>query len=166
MPSHGADIGREILLSLIDRSYEKQSWHGPNLKGAIRGLSATTVTRRPSAGRHSIAEIVVHTAYWKYAVRRRLLNEPRGSFALPGSNWFSISKPLDESDWRSMRKLLDNEHMLLRDAISAFPASRWRERAKGGTGKYSYLDTVVGIAQHDVYHAGQIQLLKRLCSGP
>ena len=86
-----------LLLRILDEGYEKKAWHGPNLKGSIRGLSAEQAAWRPYPGRHSIAENVVHCAYWKYAVRRRLRGDKRGSFALKGSNWFAIPSPLSES---------------------------------------------------------------------
>src|SRR5262245_25799122 len=125
MSTRVENVATSILLGLIDRSYERQSWHGPNLKGSMRGLSAATAAWRPATKRHSIAEIVVHAGYWKYAVRRRLLDEARGSFELKGSNWFAVPEPLDERDWQSMRKLLDNEHILLRRAVESFPAHSW-----------------------------------------
>ena len=68
----------KLLLSLIDEAYEKKTWHGPNLRGSIRGLTAKQASWRPSPKRHNIWEIVVHAAYWKYIVRRRLLGEKKG----------------------------------------------------------------------------------------
>jgi hypothetical protein len=152
-----------ILLQAIDESYERKAWHGPNLKGSVRGLSAETAEWRPRPDRHSIADNVVHAAYWKYAVRRRLTDEKRGSFALKGSNWFTLGSPLTESEWRRYLALLDTEHRLLRDVVASFPA-QWLRRIPTG-GKVSYLYQILGIAMHDVYHAGQIQLLKRLQIG-
>jgi hypothetical protein len=150
----------QLLLQLLDEAYERKAWHGPNLKGSVRGLTAEAAVWRPRPDRHSIADNVVHSAYWKYAVRRRLRAEKRGSFALKGSNWFAIPTPLSESTWREFVILLDNEHRALRDAIAAFPAQQLYEFPKGG--KVRYISLLHGIAMHDVYHAGQIQLLKRL----
>ncbi len=149
-----------LLLRLVDESYDRKAWHGPNLKGSIRGLSAHEAAWRPSPGRHSIADNVVHSAYWKYAVRRRLCDEKRGSFALKGSNWFVLPFPLSESTWKEFVGLLDAEHRSLRTAIASFPAEQLDDFPKGG--KVRFLSLLHGIAMHDVYHAGQIQLLKRL----
>ncbi len=74
------------LLDLLDEAYNRVAWHGPNLRGSIRGVTAREATRSPRAGRHNIWEIVVHAAYWKYTVRRRLVGEKRGSFSQKGSN--------------------------------------------------------------------------------
>ncbi len=150
-----------LLLRLIDESFDQKAWHGPNLKGSIRRLSAREAAWRPSPPRHSIAENVVHCAYWKYAVRRRLTGEKRGSFALKGSNWFTIASPLSEVSWKEYTALLDREHRVLRETIAAFRPERLDDFPPGG--KVRFLTQIYGIALHDVYHAGQIQLLKRLC---
>jgi uncharacterized damage-inducible protein DinB len=149
-----------ILVRLVDEGYDKKAWHGPNLKGSIRGLSPEQAVWRPQPGRHCIAEQVLHAAYWKYTVRRRLRGDARGSFALKGSNWFPVPATLSGVDWKLYVALLESEHQLLRETITSFPAERLREVSPGG--KVSHLATVLGIAAHDVYHAGQIQLLKRL----
>src|SRR3954452_20585561 len=86
---------------MFDQAYDHQSWHGPNLKGSIRRLSGTDAIWRPGPGRHNVAEIVVHAAYWKYAVLRRLLGMKRGSFPLQGSNWFVREAPYGEQAWRA-----------------------------------------------------------------
>jgi hypothetical protein len=149
-----------ILVRLIDEAYDKKAWHGPNLRGSIRGLSAEQAVWRPRPGRHCIAEQVLHAAYWKYTVRRRLRGDARGSFAIKGSNWFPVPATLPPAEWKAHVALLESEHRLLRQTIEAFPADRLHEVSPGG--KVSHLATIMGIAAHDVYHAGQIQLLKRL----
>ena len=102
----------------------------------------------------------MHCAYWKYAVRRRLCGEKRGSFPLKGSNWFALPEPLSESSWREFTAMLESQHRLLRAEVAAFPIERLDEVPEGG--KVSFASQLLGIAAHDVYHAGQIQLLKRL----
>ncbi len=99
----------------------------------------------------------MHAAYWKYAVRRRLTGDKRGSFALTGSNWFD---PDPSRSWQQDVRLLVDEHRKLRAAIAAFPASALGKPvdARRQTAVY----TMRGIAAHDLYHAGQVQLLKRL----
>jgi hypothetical protein len=62
-----------LLLQLIDEAYKSQAWHGTNLRGSIRGLTSKQAAWRPDVNCHNIWEIVIHTAYWKYIVRRRLL---------------------------------------------------------------------------------------------
>ncbi|MBI3668375.1 MAG: DinB family protein [Acidobacteria bacterium] len=148
------------LLRSLDQAFDHKAWHGPNLCGSLRGLTARQAAWRPAPGRHNIWEIAVHAAYWKYAVRRRLTGEKRGSFALEGSNWFARPTSVGEKQWRADLALLEYEHRLLRAAIKALPHRKLR-RPPAGT-PWSALDTILGVALHDVYHAGQIRLLKRL----
>jgi hypothetical protein len=155
----------EADLSIIDCAYNRQSWHGTNLRGSLRGLSVTDVSRRPRPGSHNIWELVVHCAYWKYVVRRRLTGEKRGSFPLAGSNFFerpvrgSSSAELTRQ-WKADLALLDDMHDQLREVVAALPASRLQK--PGSARRPTPLWLVQGIAAHDLYHAGQIQLLKKL----
>lgn len=154
-----------ILLSLIDEAYDRRSWHGTNLRGSIRGLSAADAARRPAPGRHNIWETVLHAAYWKYTVRRRITGEKRGSFALKGSNWFLRPVSLTEAAWKADIALLEREHRSLRERVLALRAGDLRRQA--GRSRQSTIGFVLrGIAAHDLYHAGQIQLLKRLVRKP
>jgi hypothetical protein len=149
-----------LLLRIIDEAYEKKAWHGANLKGSLRGLAPAQAGWRPAPGRRSIADIAVHAAYWKYAVRRRLRGEKRGSFPLKGSNWFTLPEPLSGSDWRHYLTLLDSEHRALRAAVAELPPGQLPITPAGS--KVSNVTLIYGIAAHDLYHTGQVQLLKRL----
>lgn len=148
------------LLKLIDESYNKKSWHGTNLMGSIRRLTASQAAWRPAANRHNIWEIVLHAAYWKYAVRRRLLGEKRGSFPIKGSNWFIRPEQISDKSWREDIKLLDEMHESMRETIKNLKTKDLEKIPLGS--KVNNLSIITGIALHDVYHAGQIQLLKRL----
>jgi hypothetical protein len=143
----------ELLLEILEQGYRKKTWHGPNLKQSIRGVSAREAAWRPGEGRHNIWEEVVHAAYWKYVARRRLLREKRGSFALKGSNWFPRTEAGDEAAWRRDQELLEAEHLRLRAAVEELPEERFDGKTKG---------LIFGVAFHDVYHAGQIRMLRRL----
>ncbi|MBI5471040.1 MAG: DinB family protein [Ignavibacteriae bacterium] len=149
-----------LLLQMIDEAYERKTWHGPNLKGSLRGLSADEAAWRPSPKRHNIWEIAVHAAYWKYTLRRRLLGEKRGSFPLKGSNWFHRPETVSDAEWKHDLRMLDDVHRSMREAIAAFPDDRLYQKIPNS--KYTYVATIFGLANHDIYHAGQIQLLKRL----
>ena len=149
-----------LLLRIIDESYEKKAWHGPNLRGSIRGVEIKEAAWRPGPGRHNIWEIVVHATYWKYAVRRRMLGEKRGSFPLKGSNWFARPTALIEESWREDLALLEDMHRRMREAVTGL-SPKDLQKIPGGS-KVSNASIIYGIALHDVYHAGQIQLLKRL----
>jgi DinB superfamily len=149
----------EHLLGSLDEAYNRAAWHGPNLRGSIRGVTAHEAAIPPKAGRLTIWEIVVHAAYWKYVVRRRLTGEKRGSFSLPGSNWFG--RPVDRSEkaWRAAVALLEKEHQLLKKTVSSVKPQDLDRRSRGS--KTFARRLIAGVAFHDVYHAGQIQLIKK-----
>lgn len=146
---------QHLILTLLDEAYEKRTWHGPNLKQSIRGVTAKQAAWRPGPGRHSIWEVTVHAAYWKYAVRRRIEGGKRGSFALKGSNFFPRPEEgkLNETAWRADQALLEREHRALREVVAKALRSRAQQKV---------MRQLYGVAFHDVYHAGQIRLLRRL----
>jgi len=145
----------KLVLALLDEAYEKKTWHGPNLKQSIKGVTAKQAAWRPAPGRHNIWEVMLHAAYWKYAVRRRIEGGKRGSFALKGSNFFTRPEKgnLNEAAWRADKKLLEREHRALRMTIAKL--LRTPRGAK-------FMRQLYGVAFHDIYHAGQIRLLRRL----
>jgi uncharacterized damage-inducible protein DinB len=149
-----------LLVAQLDQAYDRKSWHGTNLRGSLRGLTLGKAAWRPAPGRHNIWEIAVHAAYWKYAVRRRLAGGTRGSFPLTGSNWFERSGGAGEKAWQADLRLLQETHRALREAVAALTPAALMEMPPGST--VSTQSLVSGIIAHDLYHAGQIQLIKRL----
>jgi hypothetical protein len=154
------------ILAIIDQAYDHPSWHGTNLRGSVRRVSAEQAAWRPGPKRHNIWETVVHAAYWKYAASRRFTGDARGSFPLKGSNWFPRPAELKHSSeraWRSDIALLDQMHQSLRDAVAKLSPGDLNRTPAGK--KVSNFALLSGIAAHDLYHAGQIQLLKKLSKG-
>jgi len=148
------------LLAQLDEAFDRRSWHGTNLRGSLRGMSAAKASARPAPGRHNAWEIAVHAAYWKYAAWRRLTGEKRGSFARAGSNWFASPAAPTVAAWRKDVAMLAGYHRQLRAAVARLSDHDLDRRAPGGQETIGRL--VRGIAAHDLYHAGQIQLVKRL----
>jgi len=146
-----------LLLALLDEGYTKKTWHGPNLRQSLKGVTARQAAWRPAPGRHNIWELALHTAYWKYAVRRRIEGGKRGSFILNGSNFFTRPEEgkATEAAWRRDLALLEKEHQALESAVRRVLKT---PRAK------KLLPALYGVAFHDIYHAGQIRLLRRLQS--
>ncbi|MCU0241826.1 MAG: DinB family protein [Vicinamibacteria bacterium] len=153
----------DLLAGFLDEAFEVKAWHGPNLRGAIRGLTARAAAWRPAPGRHNIWEIVVHAAYWKYAVWRRITGTKRGSFPYKGSNWFERPLPRArniEAEWRADVAMLVIFHRRLMDEVLRLRDADLPRRTRGS--RQTNLTVMRGIAAHDLYHAGQIQLIKRL----
>ncbi len=129
--------------------------------GCLRGVGARQAAWKPAADRHSIWELTLHMAYWKYAVRRNLKGAPKGGFPRAPSNWPHVPEPAGEAAWKRDRALLRDEHEQLVAAVTAFAPRRLDERVPGPRA-YRFADLIYGIAMHDTYHVGQIQLMKRL----
>jgi len=142
------DARVQLLLEVFDQAYTAPSWHGTPLRGTLRGLSARQALWRPGATRHCIWDLVLHTAYWKCMVRRL------------GSNWLALPDRRNDAAWKRDRALLDEQHRLLHNAIAKLkPADLGR---RGWRSQWPVKAEIYGIASHDLYHAGQIQMLKRL----
>ena len=150
----------ELLLASIDEAYDKASWHGTNLRGSLRGVTVEQAAFRFSADAHNIWELAVHAAYWKHDIFRRLTGEHAQVFPLEGSDFWVRPVAGTEAEWKADLALLQGEHKQLRAAVASFPASRWTSKAPGKP--FNFEGLVRGVAAHDLYHAGQIQLLKRL----
>ena len=151
---------KELLLEFVDQAFTAPSWHGTPLRGSLRGVTAREALWRPGKKRHCIWDLVLHTAYWKCMVRRRLLRDPDITFPRSGANWLALPDRPSDAAWKRDRALLDEQHRLLHDAIARLrPADLGR---RGWRSRWRVQQEVYGIASHDLYHAGQIQLIKRL----
>lgn len=156
--SSGQVVG--LLLSMVDQAFNRKAWHGTNFRGSLMRVSAEQAAWRPGAGRHNIWEIVVHVAYYKYVLWRRITGEKRGAFPYSAEktwgDWFSRPDRISDAAWKSDLALLKEYHDKLREVVANLDPSidpkTWA--------KTEY--QVIGAAYHDIYHAGQIQLLKRI----
>ena len=130
------------------------AWHGPDLRAAIADVSAKAAFWRPGAGRHNVAEIVVHHAFYVRSVIERL-GGTADAFPFGGEDWFTLD---DERamTWSAVGALLENYQTRLA-ALAAKPI-------RGDKTADEQLDVLLGITCHAVYHAGQIQLIKVLAS--
>ncbi len=150
------------LLDLLDEAYDRRSWHGTNLRGSLKRVEPTQATWRPGPGRHNVWELVVHAAYWKYVVRKRISGGARGGFPLAGSNFFPRDGAFDPARWDADLAVLADQHRQLRAVVASLGEADL-SRSVGGK---PLAWTVHGGAAHDLYHAGQIQLLKTLAPSP
>lgn len=156
--SNVVSASRAFVLRLVGEAYEGKAWHGPNLRGSIRGLTAKQAGARLRRDKHSIAEIVVHCAYWKFALSRRLLGDESLTFPLDGYNWFALPTPLSPRRWKECVSLLGHQHRRQIKAIESLPAAQFIE--KPGRFGRSTIHKLYGIALHDTFHAGQIRTIR------
>jgi uncharacterized damage-inducible protein DinB len=152
----------DLLLWNLQPPPGRKNWHGgPSPAGSLRGVTAVAAAWRPTPRRKSIWELALHIAYWKYTVRRHLEGGDRLRFPRTPANFPSQPATPDERAWAQDVALLREEHERLVAAVRALPERRLSRVPPEGR-RWTYGELVLGIAAHDAYHTGQIQLLKRL----
>jgi hypothetical protein len=157
-----ASPAMDLLLWNLQPAPGRKNWHGgPSPIGALRFVGAEQAAWRPTPGRKSIWELALHIAYWKYTVRRHLVAGEHARFPRRPANFPGLPAPADEPAWAADVVLLRHEHERLVEAVRGFAERRLGEVPRGGK-RWTYGELVLGIAAHDAYHTGQIQLLKRL----
>jgi uncharacterized damage-inducible protein DinB len=151
------------IVDQLEREHEGDPWHGSPLQSILEGIDANQAALKPIDGAHSIWEVVLHITGWKVEVTRRLSGAPAGEPA--DGDWPEVGDP-STLRWQSALARLEAAHRNLIAGIKALPEERLfqptndlRDRPLGiGVSYYVLLH---GVVQHDVYHAGQIALLKK-----
>jgi len=154
------DARISLLLEVYDQSFDRAAWHGTSLGRGLSQMTWKEALRRPRGAHHNIWELVLHIAYWKCVVRRRLTRDPGVEFARSPANWPAVPAKPSAILWKRDVTLLRREHQLLRAVIERFPATQLGR--KGWHTRWSNAATIYGIASHDLYHTGQIQLVRAL----
>jgi len=149
----------ERIVDQLRRAFEGEAWHGPAVTEILEGITAQQAAARPSGAVHSIWEIVLHIAAWESAGARRL----RGDRAqLPTEEDWPVVTISSEEAWQQTMKALKQGNEELRTAISRLDESRLDQPILEDMS--SAYRTLHGIVQHDLYHAGQIAILKKMVS--
>ena len=154
-------LGTGVLVRILDEGYGPGAWHGPDLRAAVSDVDDTLSRWKPAAARHSIAEIVLHHAYHLGNVRSRLTGKPKEPFVLAGDDWFAQPSAAD-LPWPRIQALLESNQQRLRNAAQAIADGRITSPLSPS----EQFELVLGITSHAIYHAGQIQLIKRLAEEP
>lgn len=151
------------IIDELEREHTGDPWHGSPLHAILDDINAAQAAAKPLPAAHSIWELVLHMTGWKNEVRRRLSGAPAGE--PEAGDWPAAGEP-SEASWRAAVAQLDKSHQDLVAAVRALPESRLHEPTNDarerplGTG-VSYYVLLHGLVQHDVYHAGQIAILKK-----
>lgn len=154
-----ADPRISMLLTLLEQAYDRPTWHGPNLRSSLRGLTPEEALWRPAQGRHCAWEYALHCAYWKFMATRRLTGElERGKFPRKPANFPAVPAAPTAGAWKADLELLHACHLELRAAVERLEPARLDEKS----GRWTLAEHAFGAANHDVYHAGQVRLLRRL----
>ena len=149
----------ERIEDQLKRAFEGEAWHGPSVLEILNGVTASQAIARPLRGAHNIWDLVLHIAAWEDACRRRLEGDRA---ELSDSEDWRVPTVTNEAAWEQVKALLVEGHRRLRAAIAATDESRLDEPILPGMP--SVYATLHGVIQHDLYHAGQIAILKRALS--
>jgi uncharacterized damage-inducible protein DinB len=143
----------------LRRAFEGHAWHGPSLRELLADVTAEQATARSVSGAHSIWEIALHIAAWHEGVRRRVEG---GRVELsPEEDWPPVAST-SEAAWQDALAVLERTHTDLRRTVSRLADARLQEMVAGKD--HSVYVMLHGLIQHDLYHAGQIALLKKAWS--
>lgn len=144
---------------ILNEGYGTGAWHGPDLKAALADVTPTLAFWRPAAGRHSIAEIALHHAYSTRAVRAQLSGQAAEPFVLEGDDWFDL---IDDTSlpWMKIQATVESEQARLAALVAAIAQGNVASPLSDA----EQFNLVLGITCHAIYHAGQVQLIKRLRS--
>jgi uncharacterized damage-inducible protein DinB len=155
-----SEIGR--LEEQLRRAFEGEAWHGPSVLEALEGVSAEQAFAHPVPGAHGIWELVLHIASDYLLVLRRLRGD--GTPLTPAEDWPPVGSPTTDR-WRGAVRALRDLNEELRRAVRAFPAERLDEPLVAGSPGTAYVQ-FIGVTQHDLYHAGQISILRKALATP
>jgi uncharacterized damage-inducible protein DinB len=141
------------------RAFDGQAWHGPSVLALLDGVTAEQAAAHPISGAHSIWELTLHIRAWEGACLRRLSGDPA---QLPDSeDWLRITDTTDAA-WQKTKQDLIGTHQQLLQAINSLDDSRLDQPIiSNPLSRYSVYVTLHGGVQHDLYHAGQIAILKK-----
>lgn len=151
---------KNLNVRVLQEGYGSEAWHGPDLKAALADVSPEVAFWRPAEGRHNIAEIALHHAYTAHSVRGRLSEAPREAFALEGEDWF-VQSGQGGMSWPAILEVVDEQQRHLSALVDDMDAGR-TGTSSTRLSEAERFALVLGITCHAVYHAGQVQLIKKL----
>ena len=147
------------LADQIRRAFEGEAWHGDSILQLLDGVGAATAAAHPIKNTHSIWELLLHIAAWDGAVIRRIAGS---AVELTDEENFPAVKDTGEAAWQRTLASVKNTHNDLVKAVAAFPDSRLQDPVPGKSEDYhDFYYLFSGIVQHELYHAGQIAVLKK-----
>jgi len=147
------------LADQIRRAFDREAWHGDSVSEILQGVDAATAAAHPIQNAHSIWELVLHIAAWDGAVLKRTGGT---AVQLSDEQNFPPVKDTSEAAWRGAIDHTGRTHSELVQAVAAFPDARLADQVPGKRETYyNFFYMFSGIVQHELYHAGQIALLKK-----
>lgn len=146
------------ILDQLHRAYEGPAWHGPALREVLSGINWQTAANRPIPGAHTIWELVLHLTVWISVPTQRIAGAEIPTLP-PDQDWPAAPEP-SESAWQQALDQLAQAQRNLESEVRTLTDDRLREKVLGEV-PYSIYTMLHGVVQHNLYHAGQIALLKK-----
>ena len=144
----------------LRRAFDGAAWHGDSLFEILKGVTAAQAASRPVANAHSIWELVLHIAAWDGAVRRRMTGV--AAKVSPAKNFPPVTET-SEAAWAKTLEHVRQVHQELVEAVEKFPSKSLNKQVPGKKGAhYNFYYMLQGVVHHELYHAGQIALLKKM----
>jgi hypothetical protein len=150
-------LSTNVESRILQEGYGPGAWHGPDLKAALADVTPAQAYRRPAAGRHNIAEIALHHAWCVRNVRAQISGRAAEPFVLSGEDWFALADGTALA-WPTVLETVEAEQRRLAELVAGIEDGRTASPLAGS----ERFAMVLGITAHAIYHAGQIQLIKRL----
>jgi uncharacterized damage-inducible protein DinB len=140
----------------LHRAFYGTAWHGPSVLELLEDVDAETAAAKPLGGVHSLWELLLHIQAWDRAAMVRL----DGQKCQPeGVDNFPLVHQPTASAWRKTVLATKRTHDALVKTVAKLSDARLRNRVPGK--RYDFYHMLHGIAQHELYHAGQIAILKK-----
>ncbi len=141
----------------LEKAFYGGAWHGHSVMETLNGVSSEKAIAKPIADAHCIWEIVLHISVWQNVVRRRLLGESAN--ITDEEDWQPIMNVSEDAWGKDLIQLRESMDKLI-GIVEELDQSKLIEKAAGQN--YSNYCMLHGLIQHDIYHAGQIALLKKI----
>jgi len=141
---------------VLQEGYGPGAWHGADLKAALTDVTPALAFWRPAPGRHNIAEIALHHAYCIRAVRSQISGVAPEPFVREGDDWFELENE-QAMRWAEVQSTIESEQSRLAALVAQIEGGVSSPLADADR-----FNLELGITCHAIYHAGQIQLIKRL----
>ncbi|HEX4004327.1 MAG TPA: DinB family protein [Candidatus Acidoferrales bacterium] len=149
------------ILDQMDRAFSGDAWHGPPLMRLLDGVSAEDASKHIIPGAHSVWELVHHIGAWNSIVQHRMQGETID--VTSERDWPPVWE-VNEPAWKRALENLADSRSRLRRVAGALRDDQLEEKI--GPSSLSRYQILHGVVQHDLYHAGQIAILKRALGLP
>lgn len=152
------------IIDLLNTTYEgEEAWHGPSVVDVLRGVTPDMAGRRIAPNTHSIAELVFHMTSWRIFCVKKMQGDEKFDITTPDKNFGALPEKIDDFEWEALEMELSLSQEELVNELDKRDDDEFLEDIVPGR-DYTYYDMLHGIINHDMYHTGQIMILRKALS--